>query len=129
MPVCCGIQLSLMLCRQFILHLFQSISVSSGVDRMGVPIYFFHHWVLLPLETEMWIKCHMIQMSEWFYPIGNGLTSSGPSFLKKKVRVDLQYSPLSILCLKQDCHQAGSRENLAGSILLFAEGLQGECAP
>lgn len=58
MLVCCGIQLSLMLHRQFTLHLFQSIPVSSGMDRMGVPIPLFHHGILLPLETEMWKKCH-----------------------------------------------------------------------
>jgi len=118
-----------MLCRQFTLHLFQSLPASSGMDSLGIPIHFFHHVILLPLETEKQIKSHIVQSSEWFYPTGNGLTSSGPSFLKKKLRADLQFSPLSILCLKQDYQQAEARENLSGSILLFLEGLRDEYAP
>lgn len=101
MLVCCGTQLCLIIYRQFTLHLFQSASVSSGMNRMAMLIRFFHRGILLPLKTEMQTKCHVIQLNEWFYPKGSGSTSSGPEEREKKTSMDLQFLQLSTLGLKQ----------------------------
>lgn len=68
----------------------------------------------------------MIQLSEWLYPIGNGLTSSGLSFLKKASKSGPSVSPTSHFASEARLPASGSRENLAGSVLLFTEGLRNE---